>query len=60
VGVQYLGAISTPKAAQRAYIKIINAETSEERRGKLKHELLDYRKLDTLAMFRLAKFFEAV
>jgi hypothetical protein len=32
----------------------------EESRRKLKDELLEYCKLDTLTMVRLAKFFEAV
>ena len=39
------------------YLEIINPETPEERRGKLKQELLDYCQLDTFAMVRLAKSF---
>jgi len=53
-----LRGIPNVQAAQRAHLEIINPETPEERRGKLKQELLDYCQLDTLAMVRLAKFFE--
>jgi hypothetical protein len=58
-GREDFGAISDEKAVQRAYLEIINPETEEERRGRLKQELLDYCKLDTRSMMRLAKFFEA-
>jgi hypothetical protein len=48
------------QAAQRADLEIINLETEEEGRKKLKQELLDYCQLYTLAMRRLAKVFETV
>ena len=44
--------------AQGAYNEIIHPETSEERRLKLTEGLREYCALDTLAMVRLAWFFE--
>lgn len=52
--------VSDGQAAQRAYLEIINPQTPEERREKLRAELLDYCELDTLAMVRLAMFFEKI
>jgi len=46
------------QAAQRAYLEIINPENPEDRRKKLESELRDYCQLDTLAMVRLARYFQ--
>lgn len=51
--------VSDGQAAQRAYLEIIDPQTTQERREKLRDELLAYCHLDTLAMVRLAKFFES-
>lgn len=45
-------------AAQAAFMEAIAPETSSERREKLRQSLLEYCKLDTYAMVRLARFFE--
>jgi hypothetical protein len=47
------------QAAQRAYLEIINPENPVERRKKLEAELREYCQLDTLAMVRLARHFQA-
>lgn len=44
--------------AQAAYLEIIHPDVAEERRNKLESSLLEYCKLDTLAMVRVAHFFE--
>lgn len=44
--------------AQAAYLECIQTSTTAERRNKLQRNLLDYCKLDTLAMVRLARFLE--
>jgi hypothetical protein len=45
-------------AAQNAYSEIINPETTPERKQVLTDGLREYCTLDTLAMVRLAWFFE--
>lgn len=45
-------------AAQAAFLEAIAPGTVNERREKLRHCLLEYCKLDTHAMVRLARFFE--
>lgn len=44
--------------AQDAYLEIIRPDTSKERRDDLSRKLLDYCKLDTLAMVRLVEYFQ--
>lgn len=43
--------------AQQAYLEAINPETSEERREELRRQLLEYCKLDTLALVRMWEVF---
>lgn len=45
--------------AQEAYLEIIRPDTSKERRDDLSRKLLDYCKLDTLAMVRLVAYFQS-
>lgn len=45
--------------AQDAYLEIIHPDTSKERRDDLSKKLLDYCKLDTLAMVRLVEHFQS-
>jgi hypothetical protein len=45
--------------AQMAYLEITNPATPTERREKLTRSLIEYCKLDTLAMVKVARFFEA-
>lgn len=47
-------------AAQRAYLEIIATETNDIRRENLKKKLLDYCKLDTLAMVRITRIFQGI
>lgn len=44
--------------AQTAYLESINPDTSKERKDDLKHKMLVYCKLDTLAMVKLVEFFK--
>lgn len=44
--------------AQMAYLEITNPSTPAERREKLTKSLIEYCKLDTLAMVKVARFFE--
>ena len=44
--------------AQEAYLEIIRPDTPKERRDDLSRKLLDYCKLDTLAMVRLVEYFQ--
>lgn len=44
--------------AQEAYLEIIRPDTSMERRDDLARKLLEYCKLDTLAMVRLVEYFQ--
>ncbi|MGO9119550.1 MAG: DUF2779 domain-containing protein [Desulfomonilaceae bacterium] len=46
------------QAAQRAYLQIINPESPEDRWKKLEEELANYCQFDTLAMVRLARYFQ--
>jgi hypothetical protein len=52
-----LGEVQDGVAAQQAYLEAIDAATSAERRDSLRHSLLNYCQLDTLAMVRLVEFF---
>lgn len=47
-------------AAQRAYLEIIATKTNDIRRENLKKKLLDYCKLDTLAMVRITRIFQGI
>jgi len=42
-------------AAQRAYLEIIAPETDTVRRANLRNKLLEYCKLDTMAMVRITR-----
>jgi len=53
-----LGEVRDGTAAQVAYVEAIDAETPESRREALVRDLLDYCRLDTLALVRLAWFLE--
>lgn len=44
--------------AQDAYLEVISPATAPERKGQLKKNLLKYCELDTLAMVKIAHFFE--
>ena len=44
--------------AQIAYLEVIRPETSEKRRNELAHRMLEYCKMDTMALVRLAWFFQ--
>ncbi len=46
--------------AQAAYLEIIRPDTLKERREDLSRKLLNYCKLDTLAMVRLVEYFENI
>jgi hypothetical protein len=45
--------------AQAAFLEAIEPDTAEVRREDLRHALLEYCQLDTLAMVRLTHFFQA-
>jgi hypothetical protein len=53
-----LGEVRDGTAAQLAYVEAIDPQTSENRREALVKDLLDYCRLDTLALARLAWFLE--
>jgi hypothetical protein len=53
-----LGEVRDGTAAQVAYVEAIDPQTSENRREALVKDLLDYCRLDTLALVRLAWFLE--
>ncbi|MFQ5755678.1 MAG: DUF2779 domain-containing protein [Acidiferrobacterales bacterium] len=53
-----LGEVQEGNAAGRAYFEIIDTATDEKRRKELTRALIDYCKLDTLALVRLAKFLQ--
>jgi len=53
---QTVGEISEGSAADDAFQQLIDGGLSVERRGEIRRALLDYCKLDTLAMVRLASF----
>jgi len=44
--------------AQIAYLEAINPETSESRRNELIDRLVEYCKMDTLALIKLVKYFQ--
>jgi hypothetical protein len=50
--------VNDGQAAQRAYLEIINPGNPKNRRKKLEEELRNYCQLDTLAMVRLARYFQ--
>jgi hypothetical protein len=50
-----LEGIANGMAAANAYLEIIDLETPDERKQALRNELLEYCKLDTLAMVEVAK-----
>jgi hypothetical protein len=47
------------RAAQRAYLEIVNPDKPEDRRKKLETELRHYCQLDTMAMVRVSQFFQS-
>lgn len=47
------------QAAQRAYLEIINPDNPGDRRKKLEAELRKYCQMDTMAMVRLAQYFQS-
>jgi hypothetical protein len=51
-----LGDVQDGGAAQAAYLEIIDAANSDERRAKLENDLRDYCRTDSLALVRLARF----
>lgn len=51
-------AVSGGMEAQDAYREIVHPQTSEDRKAELTKGLMDYCTLDTLAMVRLARFFQ--
>ena len=53
---QSVGEISEGSAADTAFQQLISDELSVERQGEIRQALLDYCRLDTLAMVRLAGF----
>jgi predicted RecB family nuclease len=55
-----LGEVQNGLAAQVAYVEAIKPETSAARRAKLRRDLSDYCRQDTLAMVRLVEFFARV
>jgi len=52
-----LGEVRNGDAAQTAYLEAIKPETSASRRERLRQDLLDYCRYDTLALVELVKFF---
>ena len=44
--------------AQDAYLEAISPETKQERKEQLKQHLLKYCEMDTIAMLKIAHFFE--
>ena len=44
-------------AASEGFLEAINPDTDDDRKAALKHELLDYCRIDTEAMVRLVRFF---
>jgi hypothetical protein len=53
-----LGEVQEGMAAGRAYLEIIDKKTDPKRRKELIKSLIEYCKLDTLAMVRLARFLQ--
>lgn len=53
-----LDEIQNGMMAQSAYLEIIHSDTTPKRREDLTHKMLEYCKLDTLAMVRLVQFFK--
>lgn len=59
LGYDDLEEVADGMAAQRAFLEAIDVETSIDRREQIRSQLLDYCRLDTLAMVRLAAFLAA-
>jgi hypothetical protein len=55
-----LDEVTDGQAAQRAYWEIIQTGTDQGRRDDLRRKLLDYCKLDTMAMVSITRFLEQV
>lgn len=53
-----IGEVQNGTAAQTAYLEVIDPETEGTRKQELSRQMLEYCKLDTLAMVRLVKFFQ--
>lgn len=53
-----VGAVQDGGMAQQAYLTLINSDTPEKCKEALRHDLLEYCKLDTLAMVKLEHFLE--
>jgi hypothetical protein len=58
--LRYAGEVQDGGEAQGAYMEIIDAATTQERRDALTRELMEYCKTDTLAMVKLARVFARV
>lgn len=60
-GLNYeeVGEVHDGMQAQQAYLELISKDTSAQRRDALKHDLLEYCKLDTQAMVELEHFLES-
>ena len=52
-------AVSNGRKAQEAYIELLNGGLCEEEVKEIRTELLRYCGLDTLAMVRIARYFQA-
>ncbi len=55
---QEVGEVQDGVMAQQAYLDLISNDTPNLRNDRLRHDLLEYCKLDTLAMVELEHFFE--
>lgn len=53
-----VGSVQDGGMAQQAYLGLIGVELSEKRKESLRHDLLEYCKLDTLAKVKLEHFLE--
>ena len=53
-----IGQVQDGGMAQLAYLELIDSNTMLGRKMRIKRNLLEYCKLDTLAMVRLAKFLQ--
>ncbi len=53
-----LDEVQTGTDAQLAYLEAVDPETSKSRRAELKSRMLEYCKMDTLGLVKLAEFFQ--
>jgi hypothetical protein len=53
-----VGEVQDGGMAQQAYLTLISGDTPDKRKDALRHDLLEYCKLDTLAMVKLEHFLE--